>query len=450
VAEVDDQEHSPEIMPDVSEPYDAAIVGASLAGCTAAILLARAGARVALIEQRPDASAFKRICTHYIQSSGVATLERLGLLEPMLAAGALRSRGRMRTRWGWVEPPVKSSVPSGVNLRREHLDPMIRAMAGETPGVELILGVTVDELLREDGAVCGVRARDRSGETLALRARLVVGADGRDSHVAKLAGVRTRTVPHGRFAYGGYFEGPAPEGAPDASLWLLDPHMAAAFPTDGDLTFYAVMPTKDRLPEFRSDPLKALTEFVAAVPDAPPILASRLVGQITGKIDMTNVIHTPSAPGLALVGDAAGALDPLWGVGCGFALQSAEWLADSVVPALADHGPAAADAWPSRGEELERGLRRYRRRHARGLRGHTAMILGYSSGRKLNPTERLLFSAATRDDRVAAIFEAFGSRNIGPARMLASAAPRAMLVNARHRLSGRGDGRPRAMQTGSA
>jgi flavin-dependent dehydrogenase len=467
VAEVDDQEHSPEIMTDGSEhaaaaasgyaaatassdAYDAAIVGASLAGCTTAILLARAGARVALIEQRPDASAFKRICTHYIQSSGVATLERLGLLEPMLAAGALRSRGRMRTRWGWVEPPVKSSVPSGVNLRREHLDPMIRAMAGETPGVELILGVTVDELLREDGTVCGVRARDRRGETLALRARLVVGADGRDSHVAKLSGVHTKTVPHGRFAYGGYFEGPAPEGAPDASLWLLDPHMAAAFPTDGDLTFYAVMPTKDRLPEFRSDPLKALTEFVAAVPDAPPILASRLVGQITGKIDMTNVIHTPSAPGLALVGDAAGAIDPLWGVGCGFALQSAEWLADSVAPALADHGPAAVGARRSSGEELERGLRRYHRRHARGLRGHTTMILGYSSGRKLNPGERLLFSAATRDERLAAIFEAFGSRNIGPARMFASAGPRAILVNARHRLSGRGDGRPRAMQTGSA
>ena len=58
--------------------YDAAIVGASLAGCTAAILLGRAGARVALIEQRPDASAFKRICTHYIQSSAVPTLERSG------------------------------------------------------------------------------------------------------------------------------------------------------------------------------------------------------------------------------------------------------------------------------------------------------------------------------------------------------------------------------------
>jgi len=463
---VDDQEHAAEILTDGSEhaataaagngaatpssdAYDAVIVGASLAGCTAAILLARAGARVALLEQRPDPSAFKRICTHFIQSSGVHTLERLALLEPMLAAGALRSRGRLHTPWGWILPPVESSVPSSVNLRREHLDPMIRKLAGETPGVELILGVTVDGLERGGGTVCGVRAHRPGGETLALRARLVVGADGRDSRVAKLSGVRARTVRHGRFAYGGYFEGPPPEGAPDASLWVLDPDMAAAFPTDGGLTFYVAMPTKDRLAEFRGDPLEALTEFVAAIPDAPPILASRLVGQVTGKIDMTNVIHAPTAPGLALVGDAAAALDPLWGVGCGFALQSSEWLADSVAPALADRGRARGTLGSS-SERLERGLRRYRRRYAFGLRGHTTMILGYSSGRKLEPAERLLFSAAARDERLAAIFEAFGTRNIGPVRMIATAAPRAMLVGARHRLSSRGDGRLRAMQTGGA
>ena len=55
---------------------------------------------------------------------------------------------------------------------------------------------------------------------------------------------------------------------------------------------------------------------------------------VLGKIDMTNVVNTPTAPGLALIGDAASAVDPLWGVGCGFALQSSEWLADSVAPAL--------------------------------------------------------------------------------------------------------------------
>lgn len=418
--------------------YDAVIVGASLAGSTTAIMLGRAGLRVALVEQRPDAGAFKRICTHFIQSSAVPTLERLGLLERMMQAGALRSRARLWTRWGWIEPPRNSTVASGVNLRRERLDPMIRAMAAETPGVDLILGHTVNELVREGSTVRGVQARNSSGETLTLRAKLVVGADGRDSRVAKLSGVHTKTVPHGRFAYGGYFEGPAPASAPDAALWLLDPHMAAAFPTDGDLVFYAVMPTKARLPEFRADPEAALKAFISSVPEAPPILASRLVGEVTGKIDMTNVIHTPTAPGLALAGDAAGALDPLWGVGCGFAFQSAEWLADSVAPALLG------------AESLEQGLERYRRRHARGLRGHTLTILDFAGGRKFNPGERLLFSAATRDERLGRTFEAFGSRNIGPLRAFPKMIPRALLVNARHALSARGEGRSPAVEAGNA
>jgi 2-polyprenyl-6-methoxyphenol hydroxylase-like FAD-dependent oxidoreductase len=412
--------------------YDAAIVGASLAGCTTAILLARAGTRVALIEQRPDANAFKRICTHYIQSSAVPTLERLGLLERMMEVGALRGRARLRTRWGWIEPPARSSVPMGVNLRRERLDPLLRKLASETPGVQLILGHTVRELVREEGAVCGVKARDPQGETLTLRARLIVGADGRDSRVAKLAEVPTRTKRHGRF------EGPRPVTYPDPVLWLLDPDMAAAFPTDSDLVFYAVMPSMERLPEFRADPEAALKALVSSVPEAPPILASRLVGEVTGKIDMTTVTHTPTAPGLALAGDAAGALDPLWGIGCGFAFQSAEWLADSVAPALAG------------AESLEQGLERYRRRYARRLRGHTAMITDYSSGRKLNLGERTLFSAATRDERLARTFEAFGSRNIGPARMLVSGIPRAAYVNARHALSRRASQPVPSAESGSA
>lgn len=428
----------PVAPPAAGERYDVAVVGASLAGCATAIMLARAGARVALVEKSPDPQAFKRICSHYIQSSAVATLERLGLLERMTQVGAVRSRGRLRTRWGWIEPPSDSLVPSGLNLRRERLDPLIRQMAAETPGVELLLGHTVGELVRDGQAVSGVRARDKHGHTTTLRARLVVGADGRDSRVAKLAGVRTKTVRHGRFVYGGYFEGPPPAGAPDASLWLLDPNMAAAFPTDGELTLYAVMPVMERLPEFRGDPLGALVEMVAGVPDAPPIRASRLVEPVQGKLDMTNVAHIPTAPGLALIGDAALAIDPLWGVGCGWALQSAEWLADSVAPALAGAEP------------LERGLKRYRRRHARALRGHAAMIYDYAGGRKFNLGERLLFSAATRDERLSRTFEAFGTRNIGPARMFASAVPRALLVSARHALSGRDGSGSGAVEAESA
>lgn len=410
--------------------YDVAVVGASLAGCTAAMLLARSGAKVALVEKSPDPQAFKRICSHYIQSSGVRPLERLGMIEPMMDAGAVRSRACAWTRWGWVDPPP-SDLPSGINLRRERLDPLIRKMAGETPGVDLILGHSVNELIYDGEQVCGCRARDPQGQTLELRTRLVVGADGRGSRVAKLAQVDTKTAPHGRFAYGGYFEGPPPPRFPNAVLWLLDPDMVGAFPTDNGQSFYAVMPSKERLPEFREDPAAALQKFVAGIPDAPPIAQSRLVGEITGKIDMTNVINTPTAPGLALVGDAASAVDPLWGVGCGFALQSSEWLADSVAPAL------------NGSESLERGLRRYRRRHSLGLKGHTREILDYATGRKLNAGERLFFSTATYDERTARVFEAFGSRSISPSRMLATGIPFAVLANARRSISGRAASRSR-------
>jgi menaquinone-9 beta-reductase len=425
--------------------FDAVIVGASLAGCATAIMLGRAGARVALVEQRPDEDAYKKICSHYIQSSAVATLERLQLLEPMLQAGAVRSRVRLHTPWGVVEPPLESSVPSGVNLRREVLDPLIRRTAAETPGVELIMGHTVHELLRDGETVRGAVARDRGGAERRLQATLLVGADGRGSRVAKLAGVRESTHRHGRFAYGGYFEGPPPEGAPDASFWLMDPDMYAAFPTDSGLTFYAAMPTKKREKEFREDPAKALVEQIGSLPDAPPIGASRLTAPIQGKLDLTNVAHTPTAPGLALVGDAALAIDPLWGVGCGWALQSAEWLADSVSPALAEADRSADE------RALARGLARYRRRHARALRGHAAMIYDFAGGRKFNPGERLLFSAATFDEGMARVTEAFGSRNIGPARMLLTGAPRALVAHARRSLSRRtpGSARPLAVSAGA-
>jgi 2-polyprenyl-6-methoxyphenol hydroxylase-like FAD-dependent oxidoreductase len=406
--------------------YDVAIVGASLAGCSAAIMLARSGARIALIEKSPDPRAFKRICSHYIQSSGVRPLERMGLIEPMMQAGAIRSRACAWTRWGWVEPPATSTSPVGINLRRERLDPLIREIAAGTPGVDLILGHTVQELVYDGERVCGCKARDTHGQTLRLRARLVVGADGRGSRIAKLARVATKTSPHGRFAYGGYFDGPMPERYPNSALWLLDPDMVGAFPTDNGQIFYAVMPASERLPEFREDPAAALQRFVAAIPDAPPIAESQLVGEVVGKIDMTNVINTPTAPGLALVGDAASAVDPLWGVGCGFALQSSEWLADSVAPALGGT------------ESVDRGLQRYRRRHARGLKGHTREILDYATGRKINAGEKLFFSAASYDERTAKVFEAFGSRNIGPGRMLATGIPFAVLATARRSVSERG------------
>jgi flavin-dependent dehydrogenase len=152
---------------------------------------------------------------------------------------------------------------------------------------------------------------------------------------------------------------------------------------------------------------------------------------------MTNVAHEPTASGLALIGDAALAIDPLWGVGCGWALQSAEWLADSVAPALAGS------------EQLHRGLARYRRRHARALRGHARMIYDYAGGRRMSAPERLLFSAATENERVAAVMEAFATRNIGPAQMMLRAIGPALATDVRRSLRQR-QGSPRRRQPGDA
>ncbi|MFT3866450.1 MAG: NAD(P)/FAD-dependent oxidoreductase [Solirubrobacterales bacterium] len=407
--------------------YDAVIVGGSLAGCAAATMLGRAGARVAVLEKSPDPAAYKRICSHFIQASAVPTLERIDLLGPMVAAGALRPGFNARTPWGWISPPPERAA-HGVNLRRKKLDPMVREMAASTPGVEMLLGLAVTGLRREGGKVSGVIARDREGVETAFEAPLTVGADGRDSLVAELSGVKVKTYPHGRFAYGGYFE-VASKRAPDASVWMMDPDWAAAFPTDDGLTFYAVMPTKDHLPDFKGNPEAALIDYFETVPEAPSLRGAKPAAPgILGKLDMTNRMRVPSAPGLALIGDAALATDPLFGVGCGWAFQSAEWLADAVAPAL-------------RGEaSLEAGLRRYRRTHGRHLRGHAWMIHDYATGRKLQPPERLIFSGAARDPHVAAIFDAFGTRQIGATRMIATAAPLALVANARYALGRRGRG----------
>jgi 2-polyprenyl-6-methoxyphenol hydroxylase-like FAD-dependent oxidoreductase len=272
-----------------------------------------------------------------------------------------------------------------------------------------------------------VALRTPDGEEVELRAQLVVGADGRDSKIAELAGVEEKKLPNERFAYGGYFEGEPPRHAPDGSIWFLDPHWAAAFPTDAGLTFYAAMPTKEILSEFKRNPEETLVSFLDGLPDGPPIKQSRLVEPVVGKLDMTNRIRAKVAPGLALVGDAAMAADPLFGVGCGWAFQSGEWLADSVTPAL-------------RGEEsLERGLKRYRRLHKRKLAGHAFMIHDYSTGRRFSPPERALFAGAARDPKLAARFDRFGTRQIGPARMLATTLPRTFYVNARHAMTRRGE-----------
>ena len=134
--------------------YDAVVVGGSLAGCAAARLLALRGARVAVVEKRPELDAHKVICTHNIQAGAVPTIERLGIGPAIREAGAVHAQSDIWTRYGWIRPPDRGL--HSLNLRRSVLDPIVRRQAIETPGVEYLPGLTAVGL-EGDRQVKGVR-----------------------------------------------------------------------------------------------------------------------------------------------------------------------------------------------------------------------------------------------------------------------------------------------------
>lgn len=392
--------------------YDVAIVGGSVAGCATATFLARQGARVALIESHSDPKAFKSLCTHFMQPSAAPVIERLGLLDAIVEAGGQPAESCSWTRYGWfsfsredVGPP--ESRYCGWNLRRKKLDPMMRALAASTEGVELMLGRTATSLLRDGERVSGVVARERDGSERELRAKVLVAADGRNSGIAKLAGIAAKVKPNNRFIYFAYYRDTPLVTGSNTQTWFLDPDLAYAFPTDDGLTLLACMPHKDRLADFKHDPEPAMRRMFEGLADGPDLDPARRESKVIGALDLPNITRTPAIPGLALVGDAAMASDPLPGVGCGFALQAAEWLSDALGPLLGRDRKSIDD-----------GLKEYARHHRASLRPHAKAISSYSAGRRFAPPLKLVLRGAARDQVLASRVMRVAGRWISPRQMM--------------------------------
>ncbi len=383
-----------------AEQFDVAIVGASTAGCTAARLFAQQGARVALIERRPSLDAHKTVCTHFIQSSATPTIEKLGLAPLLEQRGAVRNSIDLWTAGsGWIVDDDRP--PHGYSVTRRTLDPLLRKLAADTAGVELLCGWTASGLLG-NGRPSGVRIESRTHERREIAAKLVVAADGRDSKVARWARVPGRVKPHNRFFYWGYWRGVRPRTT-RSKMWLVDPDAAYTFPNEDDLTVVLLAPHRDRLPEFQADLHAAYRRTVNALPDGPDLNEATLESKLLGKLELPNVFRPAARPGLAFAGDAALAADPLWGVGCGWAFQSADWLVRETAGSL-DSGS----------DQLDAALDRYRRVHRRRLLPHYLVIADVASGRPINPLERRMYRAAAIDPIVRAAFERIGTRRAAP------------------------------------
>ncbi|MFJ8212597.1 FAD-dependent oxidoreductase [Streptomyces sp. NPDC096033] len=410
------------------DDYDVIVVGASIAGCTAATAYGRAGLRVAVVERHRSPQAHKTLCGHFVLGGTHDVLQRLGFWQPMVTRGAAVTTGLgMWTEHGWIVPRPDSGVPPAISLRRSKLDPLLREIAAATPGVDLMLGHRVVGLVQDRaGGVRGVVTANGTAGPTELRARLVVGADGHHSTVARLAEVPEDHAPNERFLFWTYYEGATMNGPGDGQVWPVGRDVAVCIRVDDGLTQVGVFPAKDRLPEFTDDRQGAFDRFVAHLPDRPSLDGARQVSNLIGTTDYPCIRRdlTP-LPGLVLIGDAATSSDPVPAVGCGWAFRSAAWLADATAEPL---------AW---GHDLRQGLRSYRRAH-RFIDKYDALGRREARARPPSALQRAIRTAAVSDPDIARRLAAFAMRAAPPSVLLnpgvmirAAVGPRAPDLEAR-------------------
>lgn len=410
--------------------FDVVIVGASTAGCSAAILFSSRGLKVALIEQNTNADAYKKICTHYILPAARPVIQRLGLDHLIEQASGVRNSLAIWTRWGWVPAVDVKRKNFGYNIRRETMDPILRKLAIDAPGVQFMPGWKAVALKRDGRRVTGVGITDKKGEQTTLRAALTVAADGRESSLVDMAGIKTAERVNNRFSCFAYFKSIPDEDRSCSRMWLMEPEIGYQFPNDEGTTLIAIMPLKTRLDEFKQDPERCYRAFIAALPGAPKLNGAQMISKVMINSKNSNLLRQRPPDGMALVGDAAMTSDPLAGVGIAWALQSSEWLVEAAADAIA------------RGDSLAPALRHYERRHWSELRAHHKTITDLSEAGELNPIQKALFAAATRDTVSADLINDFLARDIGVSRFLSPMSiGRALWVNTKFWLSGLASGR---------
>jgi len=309
--------------------HDVVVVGARCAGAATAMLAARQGLDV-LVVDRADLPS-DTLSTHAIARGGIVELSRWGLLDDVVASGAPKIRS-VTFNVGEDEPFVKTvkdraGVDHLIAPRRYVLDGILldgarEAGAAVQTGVSAI-GVTKNAGGRVDGVV--LRRRDGSQQT--VRARYVVGADGVWSRIAREVGAR---VVEERKADGAthytYVEGIGAEGF---EFFASELGYAGIFPThDAEANLWMCVPADRQLRGAgpRSD---AFIELLSAV--APSLgeraRTARITAPVRSAVQFPNHVREAAGPGWALVGDAAEHRDPITGHGITDAFRDAELLA---------------------------------------------------------------------------------------------------------------------------
>jgi flavin-dependent dehydrogenase len=319
--------------------YDAIVVGARCAGSPTAMLLARKGHRVLLVDRATFPS--DTVSTHFIHAPGVAALDRWGLREALTASGCPPVR-RYSFDFGFFtiagSPRPSHGIEEAYCPRRTVLDTMLVHAAADA-GAEVREGFTLDEVLVEDGTVVGIRGRDAGGTSVTERAQVVIGADGRSSSVAKA--VRPEQYdekPPVAPAWYSYFSG---VGSSGFEVYVREGCGMAAFPTHDDLTLVIVGLGVEAFAAARNDVEGTFHRTADLGPLGERLRAGKREERFHTATDLAGYFRKPYGPGWALVGDAGYHLHPITAMGITDAFLDAERLTSALDDALA--GRAAFD-----------------------------------------------------------------------------------------------------------
>jgi len=315
----------------MSTTFDAIVVGARCAGSPTAMLLARKGYRVLVVDRATFPS--DTISTHLIHPPGVDALERWGFLDAVVATGC----PPIDTYAFDFGPFTISGKPGGDERfayapRRTVVDKLLVDAASEA-GAEVREGFTVERLVVEDGRVVGIRGHEQGGMTVTDRARVVVGADGRYSFVADAVDAEEyNEKPKLLAAYYSYWSGLPMEGR--AVNWIRPHRGFAAWPTNDDLTMVIAGWPHGEFEANRGDVEGNFLATVDLAPDfADRLRSARREERFVGGA-VRGYFRKPYGPGWALVGDAGYNKDFITAQGINDAFRDAELCATALDVAL--------------------------------------------------------------------------------------------------------------------
>ncbi len=319
--------------------YDAIIVGARCGGSPTAMLLARRGFKVLLVDRATFPS--DTISTHILWPHGAELLRRWGLLDRLAATGAPPMCRQMRfdvgpfALCGTIPDPNVGA--GGFCPRRTVLDNLLVNAAAEA-GADVRESFTVDELLVTDGTVVGIRGHSAGARPLEERARIVVGADGVHSVVARTARAPEYDVrPVAVCCYYSYFSGIAQD---DLELYVRDGCAFGGAPTHDGLHIVIVNWPAAQFPTVRADiERRARQVLELSVDFSARVSAGHREEKWYGTAGVPGFFRKPFGKGWVLVGDASYNKDPITAQGMSDAFIDAEMLAEALGAALAGDGP---------------------------------------------------------------------------------------------------------------